>query len=470
MASISSLGAGSGIFSNDLVNQLVEAERAPTETRLNRREAETQSKISAFGKIRSALEALKGPMEDLSKSDSMKSYTASSSSEGVVGVTLDSAKANRGNYSVDVQQLARAQSLASTEQADRDTTAMGTGTLTLNVGGNSTDITIDSSNNTLQGIADAINDANAGVSAGIVDTGSGYRLVMSSDESGTANEISVSVADDDGNNTDTGGLSRFAFDGTTSNMEETVAAKDAILDINGITVTRSSNTIENVVDGVTFNVASTGTSTVKVDQDPGAVADKVQAFVDKFNALQDQIKNVAGYNSVSEEGGVLSGDATIRGLQNDLRQQLTNIPSGLENSPIRMLADVGIKTDPGTGKLQFDQAAFKEKLQENPEAMTALFADSDQGEGIATQMVASAERFLGSDGLLSNRTDGLNATLQDIQDQRDDLADRIASYEERLISQFTAADRLISQIQSSGNYVQQQLAAMAPSGGGGSGG
>jgi len=467
MASIQSLGAGSGLFTNDLVNQLVQAERAPAETRLNRREAETQAQISAFGKIRGALEALKSPMEALSQSDSMKAYTASSSNEGVVGVTLDSAKANRGNYSVDVQQLARAQSLASTEQADRDTTAMGTGTLTLNVGGSSTDITIDSSNNTLQGIADAINDANAGVSAGIVDTGSGYRLVMSSDESGTANEISVSVADDDGNNTDTGGLSRFAFDGTTSNMEETVAAKDAILDINGITVTRSSNTIENVVDGVTFNVSSTGTSTVKVDQDPGAVADKVQAFVDKFNALQDQIKKVAGYNSSSEEGGVLTGDATVRSIQSDLRQQLTNIPAGLESSPIRMLADVGITTDPSSGKLEFDESVFKEKLQENPEEMTTLFSDTEQGDGIATQMVASAERYLGSDGLLANRTDGLNDTLEDIEDQRFDLNDRIASYEERLISQFSAADQLISQIQSSGNYVQQQLAAMAPSGGGG---
>ncbi|KXS52655.1 MAG: Uncharacterized protein AWU57_2959 [Marinobacter sp. T13-3] len=466
MASISSLGAGSGIFSNDLVNQLVEAERAPTETRLNRREAETQSKISAFGKIRSALEALKTPMEALSDPDSMRSFTSSSSNEGVVGVTVDSSTANRGNYSVNVQNLAKAQSLASTEQADRDSTAMGSGTLTINVGGNTTDITIDSSNNTLQGVADAINDSNAGVSAGIVDTGSGYRLVMSSDESGTANEISVTVADDDGNNTDTGGLSRFVFDGTTSNMEQTVAAEDAVLEINGITVTRSSNTIENVVDGVTFNVSSTGTSTVKVSQDPDAVAGKVQDFVDKFNALQDQIKKVAGYNSVSEEGGVLSGDSTVRGLQNELRQQLTKIPTGLESSPIRMLADVGIKTNPNTGKLEFDQSIFKEKLQENPEAMTTLFADTAQSEGIATQMVASTERFLGSDGLLSNRTSGLNETLQDIQEQRDDLADRIASYEERLISQFTAADRLISQIQSSGNYVQQQLASMAPSSGG----
>ncbi len=462
MASIQSLGAGSGLFTNDLVNQLVQVERAPAETRLNRQEAEAQAQISAFGKIRSALEGLKQSMEALSSPDSMKAYTSSSSNEDVVGVAVDSSAANRGSYSVDVQQLARAQSLASAEQADRDSTAMGTGTLTLNVGGTATNITIDSSNNTLQGIADAINGANAGVSAGIVDTGSGYRLVMSSDKSGTANQISVTATDDDGNNTDNSGLSRFVFDGTTSNMEETVAAKDAILDINGITVTRSSNTIENVVDGVTFNVVATGTSTVKVEQDPDAVAEKAQAFVDKFNALQDQIKSVAGYNSASEKGGILTGDATVRAIQSDLRQKLTAIPAGLENSRVRMLADVGITTDPSSGKLEFDEAVFKEKLQDYPGEMAMLFSDSDQGDGIATQMVTSAERFLGSDGLLTNRTDGLNDILEEIENKRFDLNDRIAAYEERLIRQFSAADQLISQIQSTGNYIQQQLASMAP--------
>ncbi|MBN7771309.1 flagellar filament capping protein FliD [Marinobacter daepoensis] len=462
MASISSIGAGSGLFTNDLLNQLVQVERAPTEARLNRREAETQAKISAFGMIRSALEALKTPMEALSQPDSMRSYTSSSSNESVVGVSVDSSTANRGSYTVDVQQLAQAQSLASAAFADRDTTALGSGTLSLTVGGVTTDIEIDGSNNTLQGVADAINDANAGVSAGVVDTGDGYRLVLSSDSSGTANEMSISVSDDDGNNTDSGGLSQFVFDGTTSNMEQTVAAKDAILDINGIQVTRSTNTIENVVDGVTFDVLATGVSTVKVTQDEEAVVQKVQDFVDKFNALQDQIKKVAGYNAETETGGLLNGDSTIRAIQSDLRQQLTKIPAGLEDSPIRMLADIGITTDPASGKLEFDQSVFKEKLGENPEAMTALFAESEQGGGIAAQMVASAERFLGSDGLLANRTEGLGEALQEIEDQRFELDDRIAAFEKRLIQQFSAADQLIAQIQSTGNFVQQQLAALAP--------
>jgi len=462
MASISSLGAGSGIFSNDLVNKLLNAERAPAEQRLNQKQSATEAKISAYGNIRSAIEALREPMEKLSTIDGLRAFTASSSNEAVVGASIDPSIANRGSYSLNVKQLAQAQSLASGVFADKDTTTVGTGTLTLTVGGVATDIAVDGSNNTLEGMAASINDANVGVSASVVDTGSGFRLVMSAEDTGEANAIQVSVADDDGNNTDGAGLSQFVFDGTTSNMEETVQAKNAILDVNGIEITRASNTVEGVIEGVTFDVKSIGTSTVKVDQDPEAVAGRVQEFVDKFNALQDVIQKFSGFNEGSGKGGVLSGDSTIRGIQRELRGMLTAIPEGLENSPVRTLADVGIKTDPSTGKLEFDQDVFKEQLDANPEAMTALFAEKDGVEGIAERMVNVVTDFVASDGALANRTEGLNTTLKDIQEQRDRLELRIASYEERLVRQFSAADSLIAQIQSNGNFVAQQLAALAP--------
>jgi len=159
---------------------------------------------------------------------------------------------------------------------------------------------------------------------------------------------------------------------------------------------------------------------------------------------------------------VLSGDATIRGIQSDLRGLLTAIPEGLEGSPVRMLGDVGISTDPSTGKLDFDQAEFKSQLDANPVAVSALFAERDGVDGFAGRALDRLEGFLSSNGALSNRTKGLSETLGDIQDQRDQLDRRIASYEERLIQQFSAADSLISQIQSTGNYVSQQLAAIAP--------
>ncbi|MGF2684956.1 flagellar filament capping protein FliD [Marinobacter sp. DUT-3] len=462
MASITSLGAGSGIFSSDLLDQLVNAERKPTEARLDQRQQRTETRISAYGAIRSAMEEMRTSMEKLSSPEGMKAFSSSSSNESVAGVSVDALAANRGSYSLNVTQLAQSQSLASGAFADRDTTTVGSGTLTLDVGGVTTDITVDGSNNTLEGLAASINDANAGVSAGVVDTGSGFRLVLSAEESGIENSVKVSVTDDDGNNTDTSGLSQFVFDGTTSNLEETVAARDAQLEVNGIAISRPTNTVEGVVDGVTFDLKSEGTSTVKIERDADAVAENVQAFVDKFNAFQDMVDKVSGFDPESGQGSVLTGDSTIRNIQSDLRRMLTEIPPGLENSPVRMLADVGIKTDPSTGKLEFDQARFKEQLDAHPEAMTALFAEKDGVEGIAERTVNVVSNFLASDGALATRTEGLNGDLEKIQEQRDRLEMRLEALEERLFNQFSAADSLIAQLNSTGDFVSQQLAALAP--------
>lgn len=241
MASITSLGAGSGIFSADLLDQLVNAERRPTEVRLDQRQQRTETRISAYGAIRSAMEEMRASMEKLSSPEGMKAFSSSSSNESVAGVSVDALSASRGSYSLNVTQLAQSQSLASGVFADRDTTTVGTGTLTFDVGGVTTNITVDGSNNTLEGLAASINDANAGVSAGVVDTGSGFRLVLSAEESGLENAVQVSVTDSDGNNTDAGGLSQFAFNGTASNLEETVEAKNAQLEINGIAVSRPTD-------------------------------------------------------------------------------------------------------------------------------------------------------------------------------------------------------------------------------------
>ncbi|MFL1464645.1 flagellar filament capping protein FliD [Marinobacter sp. HN1S83] len=462
MASITSLGAGSGIFSSDLLDQLVNAERKPTEARLDQRQQRTETRISAYGAIRSAMEEMRTSMEKLSSPEGMKAFSSSSSNESVAGVSVDALAANRGSYSLNVTQLAQSQSLASGAFADRDTTTVGSGTLTLDVGGVTTDITVDGSNNTLEGLAASINDANAGVSAGVVDTGSGFRLVLSAEESGIENSVKVSVTDDDGNNTDTSGLSQFVFDGTTSNLEETVAARDAQLEVNGIAISRPTNTVEGVVDGVTFDLKSEGASTVKIERDADAVTENVQAFVDKFNAFQDMVDKVSGFDPDSGQGSVLTGDSTIRNIQSDLRRMLTEIPPGLENSPVRMLADVGIKTDPSTGKLEFDQARFKEQLDAHPEAMTALFAEKDGVEGIAERTVNVVSNFLASDGALATRTEGLNGDLEKIQEQRDRLEMRLEALEERLFNQFSAADSLIAQLNSTGDFVSQQLAALAP--------
>lgn len=393
MASISSLGIGSGVLTSDLVDQLVAAERAPTEERLTQKTEQTQSLISAYGKLRSAITELRLPMRQLSAPDNLKAFSASSSNEEI-SVSVDSTKASRGTYSVEVTSLAGAQALASRDVfADRDATSVGQGRLTLNVGDKTTNITIDSSNDTLQGLANAINDSDAGVSAGVIDTGDGFQLVLSADETGTANAVSISVADDSvGTGTDNQGLSRFAFNSgmdADSGLRETIAATDAVMEINGVEITRATNSFENVIDGLTFDLTATGSSVIKVQQDLGAVTDRVQGFVDKFNALQSTIDSLAGFNAEAGVGSLLTGDSTVRSIQNQLRQVLTRVVPGLENSAVRSLADVGITTNFETGGLEFDRARFEEQLKANPDDVTALFAEQGRTTDSQVEFVRS---------------------------------------------------------------------------------
>jgi len=392
MAAISSLGIGSGVLTSDLVDQLVAAERAPTENRLTQKTQQSEAMLSAYGKLRSAITELRLPMRQLSSADNLKAFSATSSNEDI-GVSVDSTKANRGSYSLEVTSLASAQALASKDVfADRDTATVGEGTLTLSVGDRTKEITIDSSNNSLQGLANAINDAGAGVSAGVIDTGSGFQLVLSADETGTANAVSITANDSDGNNLDGVGLSRFAFNADMeagAGFSETIAATNAVMEINGIEVTRSSNSFENVIYGLSFSIKDIGTSTVKVSQDVGAVTDRVQGFVDKFNALQSTIDGLAGFNSEAGVGSLLTGDSTVRALQGQLRQVLTGVVPGLENANVRSLADVGISTDPNTGALEFDREEFETQLKNNPDDVTALFAEQGRATDAQVEFVRS---------------------------------------------------------------------------------
>ncbi|QBM16409.1 hypothetical protein MARI_04890 [Marinobacter sp. JH2] len=389
MAGISSLGVGSGVLTSDLVDQLVAAERKPTEVRLDQKTARTEALISAYGKLRSAVTELRLPMRQLGSADAMKSFSATSSG-GNIDVSVDAGKAARGSYSLDVVALAEAQALASTESfADRDATSVGRGTITMQVGDKTTEITIDSSNDTLQGLANAINDADAGVSAGVIDTGSGFRLTLSADETGTANSVKITVTEEAGAE----GLAGFAFDPADAagnpKMEQTIAAADAQMKINGVLITRSTNTVENVVDGLTFNLTDVGKSTVKVEQDTGKVAERVQAFVDKFNELQGTIRELSTFNSETGQGSILTGDSTVRNIQNQLKSVLTDIIPGLENASVRSLADVGIGSDFRTGELQFDSQKFQQKLLENPDDVTALFAEQGRTTDSQVEFIRS---------------------------------------------------------------------------------
>lgn len=378
MAGISSLGIGSGVLNSDLVDQLVAAERKPAETRLTQKTERTEALISAYGMLRSAVTEMRLPMRQLGSAEAMQSFSATSSGSNV-SASVDASKASPGTYNLQVDTMAEAHAMAFASVADRDATSVGQGNLILQVGDKSTIIEIDDSNDTLQGMANAINESDAGVSASIINTGEGYRLVLNSEETGTANQINLSTGAPDGSP-----LADFV-----AGAETTTPAMDAKFKINGIEVIKGSNTIDDVVDGVTFDITGTGNASVKIEQDTAAVAERVQAFVDKFNALQSTINELSSFDTETGEGSILTGDSTVRNIQSQLKRVLGDVIPGLENANVRSLADVGVTTDWRTGNLEFDSQKFQEQLRENPDDVTALFAEQGRATDSQVEFVRS---------------------------------------------------------------------------------
>lgn len=446
MASISSAGIGTGLDINSIVSQLVAAERAPVKSRLDTKEANLQAELSAFGTLKSSLSTFQDALKGLT--DLKAGRTAGSSDGDILGVSADDGAA-LGTYGISVSQLASAQSLASESFPD-STSALGTGTLTLQVGsGDAATITIDSTNNSLEGIAAAINEADAGVSATIVNDGSGDRLVLNSLDTGAANTISLTVADDDGNDTDASGLSAIA----SANLTETVAAEDAHFTVNGIAITSASNDNDSAIQGLTLNLedVSSGTPvTVTVDADKAAVTGALQTLVDAYNKFNDLAKQLTAYDPNTRQAGILLGDSTLRtvavSLQNALISTVAGAPANYDN-----LVDIGITTD-SNGKMQLDGDALNKAL------------DSDFGAVVGTlnQAASGLDDTVGSlvqsGGLFDSRTGSIQDQLDDIGDQRTDLDNRMTQLQQTLMAQYTAMDTLVAQLQSTSNYLTQQLA------------
>lgn len=383
MASISSVGIGSGVLTSELIDKLAGAERAPTEARLDNKESEVNAELSMFGLIQSAITDLRLPSRTLSNPDLFESKTITSGNAAFSGV-VDSSSATTGSYQLEVSALAVSQTLTTrTLLNDSDTTAFGTGSLSITVGSTTANITIDSTNNTLDGIAAAINDeSDLGVTASVLDTGSGYKLVLNSDETGTANEIEIQVTDTgDTIDTDEEGLSRLAYTSGSLNMDLSQAAVNAEFEFNGVPVVRSSNIIDDVIPGVTLTLTGTNVdeaSSLVVANDTTEVVEKVSEFIEKFNALQTLINDNSEFDpSGATENGLLLGDATTRTMMSQVRRVLGGAVEGLESANVRGLAEVGISTDYQTGLLTFNESTFTTKLASDPEDVAALF--SEQG-------------------------------------------------------------------------------------------
>jgi len=384
---LSSPGVGSGLDINNLVSQLMGLERRPL-LALDTKEAKYQAQLTAYGSLKGALSSFQSAVAALASPAKFSGAKASLADTTIATVSM-SANATAGEYALEVQTLAQAHKLKSGSFATTADT-VGTGTLSIQFGTYSggsftpnadkaaASITIDSSKSSLVGVRDAINAANAGVSASIVNDGSSYRLVIASKDTGLANALKITASDDDGNHTDNAGLSRLVYDaatGGTTNLTQTVAAQNAVAVIDGITVSKASNTFSDAIEGVTLTLlkANTpGTTTLSVSRDTAGVQASVQSFVKAYNDLNKTLVDLSKYDAANKRASTLTGDATVRSIQAQLRglfnTALTSAGGGLTT-----LSDIGIAFQVD-GTLKLDSARLSAMLSDPTKDISTLFA------------------------------------------------------------------------------------------------
>jgi|GEM_PF-264287 len=394
------LGAGSGIDTQALVTQLVELQRAPTETRIENQRTELEAQLSDFGLINSALSTLDDAANQLSDPDTFNTKNASFSDSTILTATNLDADALTGEYSFEVTALAKAQSLSTEAVFDDPTDEIGTGTLTFNFGQwdvalppadpttFSADserppqsITINQTNNSLNGLADAINDADMGVQARVVNDGSGYRLLMTAD-SGLNNQISIDVVEDglSATNTDDTGLSRLAFNNSAFQMTQNQAGQDAGLIVNGLSVTRTTNAIDDVIEGFDFtlNEASPGeVINVTITEDKSVGETAIRDFVAAYNTFLEVLEPLIGNNTETDEFGSLKNDSIANSIPTRIHQLLVDRVPGLAGD-YTSLTNIGIRTErDGTLYIDSDDPErsddFNQAIENNYDLLKELF-------------------------------------------------------------------------------------------------
>lgn len=459
MAGITSTGIGSGLDISGLVQQLVAAEGQPAQQRLDLQESKVQAKLSAYGSLKSALTEFRDQLDAMRELDSFLTRKASSTNEEFFTVTAGTG-ASPASYSVDVVERATAQKLVSGAFTDADT-AVGTGTLHVDVGGTAFDVDITDDNDTLSGIRDAINAAadNSGVSATIVNAEDGSYLILSGEKTGSAQTVTITQSGGDG------GLAALEYDpgqGLAS-LTETSAARDALIRIDGLDVVSGTNSIGGAIDGVTIDVvaASAGeTAELAITNDTDDVRATINAFVESYNQLAKTLDQLTAYNAETEVAAPLLGDSTLRGIRDQLRREMSDGVSDV-GATFGTLREIGIETRLD-GKLAVVEEDLTAALAGDFPEVGRLFAGTD---GFAVRLHGLVDGFLSSDGGLETRTDGLNKSIELFTDQREALNERLASLESRLLRQFNALDALVGQLSSTSNFLTAQLANLPTPGG-----
>jgi flagellar hook-associated protein 2 len=438
-ALITSTGIGSGLDISAIVSSLTTAFGAAQTSQLTNQQNTLDSEVSAYGTFTAALDTLKLSLPGLEDPSQLAAFTATVADKNIATASTGS-DAVAGNYSLLVNNLATVATATSAPLSS--SAAVGTGTLTIAVGGSSTAITIDSSNNTLAGIAAAINSTpNAGVSASVITTTGGSRLVLTGTSTGQANQITVTPSGGDG------GLASLAL--------TTVPAQDANYTINGFAATSGSNVVANAVSGVTLNLQQASapgvSTTLTISPDTSSAQATIDKFVTAVNGVLSSIQTLTSYDPSTQTAGPLNGNATLEAFQNQLQNILghfTNADGG-----IKSLTDLGITA--GTdGSYSTDDTKLGNALSASLASVGNLLGGTN---GIATQISNLVDGYTKPGGLIATINQGLQTGLTDLSNQQSALAAQMAAYSARLTAEYNAMDSAVALLKQTQTFLNAEF-------------
>jgi flagellar hook-associated protein 2 len=441
---ITSTGIGSGLNISSIVSSLTSAYGAAQTNQLTNQQTLLNSQVSAYGTFTAALDTLKLAVPALQDPKQLAGFTAAVGDKTIATATT-SPSAVAGQYSLQVNNLATSATLTSLPVLGGAAVAVGTGTLTIAVGGASTTVNIDTTNNTLAGIAAAINSAtnNPGVSASIISTTAGARLVLTGTTTGAANVITVTPS---GGN---GGLASLA-------LTQTRAAQDASFSINGFAATNASNVVSNAITGVTINLlqasAVSTPTTLSVTPDTTAAKASVDKFVTAVNGVLSSIQTLTGYNPSTKEAGPLNANATLESFQNQLQSILGKITAG-GSGAVKSLTDLGISAGTG-GTYATDETKLGNALTASMASIGNLLGGT---HGIATQVGNLVDGYTKPGGLLDTINKGLQTGLSNVSKQQTALSVDLAAYSARLTGEYNAMDRAVALLKQTQTYLNAEF-------------
>lgn len=466
MSITSITGLGTGLDIDSIVTAMVAAERSPKENQITNQRASTNTTLSAVGTLQSALDSFQTSLASLNKATSFAGLSATSSNTEAVAVTSDSTAVG-GSYQIEVKSLATGSKVASAAVSGGASTTFSKGVITISQGSDSYPVNIEEGAS-LQDIRDAINTRyqSAGLSANVVTDSSGNtRLVLGSTKTGAGNDLTVTGVN---SNTATGAnadLSAFDIRADQSLSADgagyiTAKAQDAVFTVDGLELTSASNTVENAVSGLSFSLASEGTSTVKVSTNSDGLKGSLQSFVMAYNTLIAVTSGLTKVSTTTSDSGTettaaaLTGDSTVRTLLNSIRSELVS-GSG-DSGGISLLSQLGINTKQD-GTLEIDDTKLDKAITANYSSIASFFTGDS---GLLNRLSDKVDVYTETGGLLEQRQTNLKSKLTDLTSQEDALDRRITKLEATLYSKYNAMDSLVAQLNATSESILTTLNAL----------